>query len=173
MEEKAITLEELLASRDSRRDRQQQLLADSRGLTLVVLTIVMPGSVKRNRRSLVAAEAAVKALCDRFDGHISLFEERDLPTGFEAFILTDLGRDEAKRLACGIEDTHPLGRLFDIDVIAPDGVPVSRTTLGLPQRRCLVCGDDARVCMRLNRHSYDDLLRTIASMIESYERKNV
>lgn len=44
-----VTLNELLASRDSRHAMQQKLLAEHSGKTLVCLTVVMPGSVKRNQ----------------------------------------------------------------------------------------------------------------------------
>lgn len=43
-----ITLEELLKSRDERHAHQMELLKEHEGLTLVCLTVVMPGSVKRN-----------------------------------------------------------------------------------------------------------------------------
>ena len=48
-----------------------------------------------------------------------------------------------------------LGRLLDIDVIAPDGGKISRTEIGLPARRCLLCGNPAPVCARSRAHSAD------------------
>ena len=63
-----VTLNELLASRDARHAMQQQLLADNSGKTLVCLTVVVPGSVKRNHQSLVVAHAAVGAMRDRVGG---------------------------------------------------------------------------------------------------------
>ena len=173
MSEKVITLPQLLRSRDVRHERQLEYLGRYPGKTLVVLTIVMPGSVKRNQLSLAAAKAAVTALLEAFCPTAAVFDTFDLETGYETFIMTSMSQQEAKRTACDIEDTHPLGRLFDIDVFGDDRRPISRTFLGLPGRKCLVCGDDARVCMRLGRHSYDDLTRTIADMIESYERNEL
>ena len=61
-----ITLHELLASRDARHATQQKLLAEHSGKTLVCLTVVMPGSVKRNHQSLCAAHAAVEAMREAF-----------------------------------------------------------------------------------------------------------
>ncbi len=161
-----VTLPELLESRDRRRARQQQWLR--REGSLLVLTIVMPGNVKRDELSLAAAEAAVGGLRTAFQNHILEFEEFDLFTGFEAFARIALTPEETKRIACGIEDTHPLGRLFDIDVIDPQGMPLSRTTLGIAPRKCLMCDNDARVCMRSGAHSYTDLRAHIASMINHY-----
>ena len=48
-----ITLDELLASRDARHAMQQKLMAEHSGKTLVCLTVVMPGSVKRNLQFLL------------------------------------------------------------------------------------------------------------------------
>ena len=53
---------------------------------------------------------------------------RDFNTGFEAFLLTSLGEEDAKRLCVGIEEEHPLGRLMDIDVIGHDGGAVISET---------------------------------------------
>lgn len=168
MTPEAITLPMLLDSRDRRRARQREWLKADPSASLAVLTIVMPGSVKRSGDSLKAADAAVKALRDTFAVNMRRMETFDLITGYEAFMLIDLPREQVKRMTCGIEDTHPLGRLFDIDVFTPDGVPVSRTELGLGPRRCLICGGDARVCMRTGAHSYDDLLSRISRMISEY-----
>lgn len=161
-----ITLEHLLESRDARRQLQQKLLAQHPDRTLLCLTVVMPGNVKRSEQSLKVAAAATDAIRKVF-GEINI--QRDLETGYEAYILTDLPASEAKAAACRIEDTHPLGRLFDIDVIGTDGRPAGRADFGIAPRKCLVCGDDARVCMRLRRHDYKILLDKIARMIDDYE----
>ena len=134
-----ISLDQLLASRDQRWHRQQELLSEHPDETLLCLTVIMPGSVKRNRLSLVVAHAATEALLTTFFDHLTWMEERDLETGFEAYAFTKLPLLEAKRMACRIEEEHPLGRLFDIDVIDPTGTPVSRQSIGAEPRRCLLC----------------------------------
>lgn len=186
-----VTLHELLASRDARHAMQQKLLAEHPGKTLVCLTVVVPGSVKRNRQSLVVAHAAVDAMRSGFgivksyrndckstamneadidttsvsaDGLI----ERDLETGYEAYLLTALPLLEAKRTAVHIEDTHPLGRLFDIDVISADGIPVSRDVVGEKPRRCLVCDREARYCMRMRWHTQEEIWAKIDKLVDSF-----
>ena len=62
-----VTLNELLASRDSRHAMQQKLLAEHSGKTLVCLTVVMPGSVKRSHQSLVVAHVAVEQLIRSYE----------------------------------------------------------------------------------------------------------
>ena len=191
MKNMPITLDELLASRDARHAMQQKLMAEHSGKTLVCLTVVMPGSVKRNQQSLTAAHAAVEAMRKAFavEGNKGLFPlenieapdplvpieslaptllELDLETGYEAYLITPMPLLEAKRIAVNIEDTHPLGRLFDIDIINADGVPVSRDAIGEKPRRCLVCDHEARYCMRMRWHTQEEIWAKINEMVDSY-----
>ena len=165
-----ITLDQLLASREERASFQKELLKSYPGRTLVCLTVIMPGKVKRNQQSLVVAQAAVTALVSAFGSEMLKLELRDLPTGYEAYLVTPLSNEDAKRETCRIEDTHPLGRLFDLDVIDSDGVPVSRESIGLSPRKCLVCDNEARFCMRNRTHTMAELSAKIDEMIEAYVR---
>ena len=186
MKNMPITLDELLASRDARHAMQQKLMAEHSGKTLVCLTVVMPGSVKRNQQSLTVARAAVKAMRKAYNISDDLLPEtelltnelkaeageclveRDLNTGYEAYLITPLPLLEAKRVAVDIEDTHPLGRLFDIDVIDAQGIPVSRDRVGGQPRRCLVCYHEARYCMRMRWHTQEEIWARIKQMTDDY-----
>ena len=162
------SLAEILAARDARRNRQLELLAEYPGKALVVLTVVLPGSVKRNAQSLLIAREACRALTARLGDTVHHHETHDLATGFEGYWLTTLGLDEAKRLAIALEDAHPLGRLFDIDIINPQGVPLSRQHLGMAPRRCLLCSHEARYCMHNRTHTREELLARIAQIVADY-----
>lgn len=156
-----ITLEQLLKSRDRRFAFQQKLLEEYPGSTVVCFTVQLPGPQKRSALSAAIAKAGLEAL----DGVLGpVFETRDLETGFEAYYLVRKAPLEVKRLCCKLEGEHPLGRLMDIDVIGPQG-PVSRTELGLEERRCLLCVQPARVCMRARSHTTEELLRKIEQMV--------
>lgn len=186
MKNMPITLDELLASRDARHAMQQKLMAEHSGKTLVCLTVVMPGSVKRNQQSLTVARAAVEAMRKAYNISDDLLPEtelltnelktetreclveRDLNTGYEAYLITSLPLLEAKRVAVDIEDTHPLGRLFDIDVIDAQGIPVSRDRVGGQPRRCLVCDHEARYCMRMRWHTQEEIWARIKQMTDDY-----
>lgn len=186
MKNMPITLDELLASRDARHAMQQKLMAEHSGKTLVCLTVVMPGSVKRNQQSLTVARAAVKAMRKAYNISDDLLPEtelltnelkietreclveRDLNTGYEAYLITPLPLLEAKRVAVDIEDTHPLGRLFDIDVIDAQGIPVSRDRVGGQPRCCLVCDHEARYCMRMRWHTQEEIWARIKQMTDDY-----
>lgn len=163
-----ITLDMLLESREKRWQLQRQLIQDNPGLTLVCLTVIMPGNVKRNAQSLVVAHAAVEAIQEAFGQSIQRQREQDLSTGYEGYYLVDMSMIACKRLACEIEDNHPLGRLFDIDVINTHVEPVSRSVIGREGRKCLLCDHDARYCMRNHTHTRDELQQKIQQMIEAY-----
>ena len=161
-----ITLQELLDSRDRRARRQGELLSQFPGRALLCLTVQLPGPEKRNALSLEIARAGVEAVEKRFN---PVFEEtNDLETGFEAFFIVDGQPLEVKKAAVEIEDTHPLGRLMDLDVIGPEG-PVGRASIGLQERRCLICEKPARYCMRAGSHTQDELIAKIKQLVSSYE----
>ena len=163
-----ISLDQLLASRDRRWHRQQELLREHPDETLLCLTVIMPGAVKRNRFSLVVAQAATEAMRVAFADSITWMEERDLETGFEAYAFTTHPLLDAKRMACHIEEEHPLGRLFDLDVIDTTGTPVSRSAIGAEPRLCLLCQQEARFCMRNHTHSREELQARIEKIVDEY-----
>lgn len=161
-----VRLSELLESRDKRHALQLELLEQHPTKTLVCMTVIMPGAEKRNDTSLIIARAASIAARAVFGNE---HMERDLPTGYEAYWLAPLPPAEAKRRACSIEETHPLGRLFDLDIILPDGTPMSRQSIGAKPRRCLLCNNEARFCMRNHSHTQEELLARIKELTDSYK----
>ena len=190
-----ITLAELLDSRDKRAKHQKDLLGANPGKSLLCLTVQLPGPEKRNASSLKIAHAGVEAVRKAF---LPLYEElNDLDTGYEAYFLVDLPAEEAKRRTCQIEDSHPLGRLMDIDVLSTtppvsgnyfsqgfaknqfpetstepthtDVEAISRLDIGLEARRCLLCDNEVRYCMRAKLHTKEELLSRIEQMLKEYE----
>ena len=163
-----ITLDQLLSSRDRRHEKQMALLSAHPRHTLVCATVALPGPVKRNAHSLIIANAALTAVLECFRGTLADIEACDLPTGYEIYLTTSVNQLEAKCLCCNIEDTHPLGRLMDLDVLQDDGSPLPRTAVGQSPRRCLLCDHEARYCMRAHTHTHEELHQRIAQMIAEY-----
>ena len=126
----------------------------------------LPGPEKRNALSLKIARAGVEAIEKRFNP--VFMETNDLETGFEGFFVIDGQSLEVKRAAAELEDTHPLGRLMDLDVIGPEG-PIGRADIGLQERRCLICEKPARYCMRAGSHTHEELMAKIKQLVSSYE----
>ena len=161
-----ITLDQLLKARDDRYARQLALTREWPDRTLVCLTVVLPGPVKRDDRSLKVAEAAVAAVRDVF---APVYKELyDLETGYEGYFIVDSPLLDVKKACCEIENEHPYGRLMDLDVIEPVGdtvVPVSRDRVGEEPRRCLLCDRPARECMRAHTHPFVEIVQTIDKIL--------
>ncbi len=164
-----ITLTQLLDSRDARQQKQKELLRRY-SRTLVCLTVVFPGSVKRTENSLIVANAAMAALQQCRDCKFTVIEEHDLDTGFEGYLLSPLSAKETKRITCELEECHPLGRLFDIDVITPECIPIKREDVGFAPRRCLLCDNEVRYCMRNKTHTQKELLSRINEIVDEYQQ---
>lgn len=165
-----ITLEQLLEGRDNRAEHQRSLMAAWPGSALVCLTVQLPGPVKRNHASLVIGGAGLAALLDRFGSVLSHAQVRDLETGYEAFLVVPLPPKMVKRICCDIENTHPLGRLMDIDVVTAGG-PLDRSVVGEGPRKCLLCEQEARFCMRARSHSREQLMDRIREMVSDFENR--
>ena len=69
----SITLTELLASRDARVEHQKELAEKYPRASLICFTVMLPGSVKRDWRSLLIADAGVVAIRQVFGrfGHLA------------------------------------------------------------------------------------------------------
>lgn len=156
-----VTLQQILDNREARADFQKILLRGY-GSALVCFTVNMPGAIKRCAPSLAVFQAGVAALRQRLAGYVIYYKKLDYPTGYEAYFAVDLPAEDLKRMLVELEASHPMGRLMDLDVLRPDGTPVSRSEMGLPRRKCLLCDGDAKACGRSQSHSLEDLWAEIS-----------
>lgn len=168
----AVTLPEMLEARDRRASEQHRLLAGaSEGSSLLSATLAIPGPVK-------TSPVLFRVFCELMDaaevalGGTRVLARTDLggPTGAERLMLVELDGAALKRAMVGVEESHPLGRLIDLDVVGvgPGGnlVPMQRTELGFPARTCLICGGPAKACARSRAHSVEEMQQRIATIIE-------
>ncbi|WP_157967514.1 citrate lyase holo-[acyl-carrier protein] synthase [Cohaesibacter intestini] len=166
----AIDLQALLASRDARAARRASCLAKRRQPT-ITLTLVMPGPVKDSPLIRTIAEVArheTLAMLARRGWGYDIHFNTDLPTGPESLYQVDGDAALLKRALVALEDNHPLGRLWDLDVHDADGQALSRSSVGDPPRRCLVCDADARACGRSRTHALDELWSKIETLYDQW-----
>ncbi|HHV42513.1 MAG TPA: hypothetical protein GXX72_06700 [Clostridiaceae bacterium] len=78
-------------------------------------------------------------------------------------------RQKIKLLLVKIEETDPLGRLFDFDLWY-EGKQIKRSELGLPARRCLICSDFAIICSKEQRHTLRELQLKIDALLRADPR---
>lgn len=171
MEQNArCSLQDMLDARDRRSERQRLHFETTPEATLVVATVVAPGEFKLSPHTDIMARAMIESLKERFAGHILHLEHIAPVSGHEVWLTLDCPMQEAKQIAVGIEDSHMLGRLFDIDVIQADLRPLSRSDVGMQPRKCLLCQNEARLCMRMHKHTPEEINSFIENLIVRYAR---
>ena len=152
-------LHEILAAREQRVQKQQKLLKQH-AAPLLCFTMNIPGPVKFDRDVSIGFHLGTWLLKETLKGRKILhFEANTAVTGCEAFCVVDMPAKELKKLAIELEEIDPIGRLFDMDVLTPDGQKLSREELGYPRRKCLLCDQDAYVCAGRRTHSAEELRR--------------
>ncbi len=161
-----VTLEEVLSNRDARVQRQRDMMSAHPG-GIVSITVNMPGPVKDTADTRSVLQAAVKAVLAASvrGGWLVNFQQiLHLPTGPEALLSTNLAPLSLKKTMIAIEEAHPLGRLFDLDVLDEDGRPLSRSAFGAPERACLLCDRPARECARYRSHGMEELRNAFVAL---------
>ncbi|MDR1431270.1 MAG: citrate lyase holo-[acyl-carrier protein] synthase [Propionibacteriaceae bacterium] len=160
------TLPAVLAARDDRALRQAELHRRS-GEPVVSLTIVSPGPVKQSpaieRLFGLAAKSIAVELAQHgwtAPGRVELHTA----TGPELQLAVAAPAEKLKLAMVRLEDGHPWGRLWDIDVVLPNG-PLSREQLGLPRRRCLICREDAASCSRSRKHGLEQVTAAVSKTL--------
>lgn len=167
---KEASLEEILDARERRREIQRMLL-EKKAASLVSFTLNIPGPVKVFPFAewlFETGDRLIRHLVKTEEGKILYSLENLENTGIEGFYLLDLSAEKIKIRLSIAEENHPLGRLFDFDVLNSRGEKVSRQELGFPQRRCLICGGPAFACGRSRKHSAQEVFSREIQMMKDF-----
>ena len=165
MIEREITLSEILLAREERVAIQNALLSEY-GVPVVSFTMNMAGPVKVTALSHRAFLWGMEQLRLGFrQNRIPVRKERTraLPTGDEGYFAVDVPAQAVKALCVEIEESNPMGRLFDMDVIGLDGRKLERGT----ERSCIVCGKPGRDCASRRLHSVAELQFHTANLLSA------
>lgn len=150
-----VSLPDMLDARERRANKQRELLEKYKK-PMISFTMNIAGPVKdtplirrgfeiglRDLERLLAVEALPCI-------HREVIRE---VTGCEAVLVLDGAPEKIKDLTASLEETTPLGRLYDMDVLDESGEKLQRCS----PRRCLICGEIAQVCARSRAHSVPQL----------------
>ena len=162
-----VSLLEMLDARERRVQHQQALLAQYHK-PLICFTMNIAGPVKDSpliRRGFARGQQLLRQQLFRAGLTPLHTDARCEATGCEAFYVLDAAPLTIKKFTTDIEDATPLGRLFDMDVLRPDGVKVDRQELQLEGRRCLICGGPAKVCSSRRVHTVAELQATTTAIL--------
>jgi holo-ACP synthase len=163
-------LMEILESRELRAKKQIELLTRY-PYTLISFTLNTPGPIKSSGLYTNIHKAGIQHLMkvlQEMDVNIVHMETIEKNTGREGFISVDLDPYQAKKIAAEIEDTHDLGRIFDIDVFDQLHNQLNREAIQLMPRKCLLCDEEALVCMKMKNHTYEELIEKVEEIGNSY-----
>lgn len=146
-------LETVLAGRDGRYRLQRHML--DRWTVVVQTALNVPGFPKRvegDRFLVENVTLSIEKTLGDMGSSPGMVVFMDNGAGFASMIpVSGAEEAEVKRLGVAWETFMDWGRVLDIDVITLSGA-VSRDRLGMPSRRCMVCGGDAKTCARRGRH---------------------
>ena len=127
----------------------------------------IPGPIKTNALIRKAFTIGRDSLLSQL-GHVNavILEalETHEDTGDELLLSVGNVPPEAlKDIAVMIEDSTPVGRLYDIDIINVDGHKLSRTQF----RKCLICSKQAQECARSRTHSVSDMQDAVEKLLQN------
>lgn len=171
----AVSIPELLASRDKRQARQQDWLT-RHSAPLVSFTVVAPGPIKDSaltRRIFNHGLTALLALAEQSAWIVREQTALVSASGPEGLLSIEAPAHDLKLATIELEHSHPLGRLWDIDVLTPEGEILSRRHFALPARRCLLCEQSAADCARGKTHALSDLLTQMEALLHDADSRNI
>ena len=161
MKSYSVDLEQMLRARERRAYIQNTMLRDAGpGQCLVCLTLNIAGDVKRTPMTRMLFNAGVEKMKELGLNSVKEYA-LDEVTGSEAFWLIDEEGTRVQARLEEVEDSFPAARLFDFDVMEPDGVKLSRAA----GRRCLICDAYAAECARSRRHGLGEVKRVTEDLL--------
>ncbi len=167
-----ISLDQLLHAREERAAYIALLRRRHPGACVVSFTLVTPGPVKQTPQTKRLFDAGIQALSRllvRYELVPLAFEAHEKPTGEEAYLAVKTEPGFLKMELCKLEESAPYGRLWDMDVVRPDGTHVGREDVGFAERGCIVCGRAGRACASRRLHPMEEVLAAADELREMVE----
>ncbi|WP_125565221.1 triphosphoribosyl-dephospho-CoA synthase CitG [Companilactobacillus insicii] len=164
----------VLENRDKRVFVQNKLLSQYPSEIVIGAKLNTPGPIKNN-----------SIIKNFFVNQLEVFEDimleeglvffkntewLDAATGPERFYVVEGNAEKVKQVTTDFEESKSYRRLFDLDVLFLNDEEsvqsISRTEIGYPQRKCLICGRTAKECGRSRRHSVEELQSKVSELVE-------
>lgn len=158
-----LSMMALLEAREQRMFRQQVML-DRHHLPLISVSMNIPGPIKRDK----LIELAFDSVLEQLPAAVEL-EVLRADTGCEALLCCNLPAEQLKDLCQQLEEASPIGRLYDLDVLTPEGEKLSRAV----PRTCLICGKPAFPCARSRAHSVEELTAAVWTLLKDHAAKQL
>lgn len=154
---------QILQSREDRALMQEEIIAKHKN-PIISFTLNIPGPIKDNEKYREIHDVGMDLISNTLKEskyNIEYMEKINKTTGPEGYFSINIDPLELKKLTVKIENEHPLGRVFDIDIFDANMKQIGRSALGLGPRKCLICENEAKVCNRSGTHTLEELLKRI------------
>lgn len=156
------SLQDILLAREQRVAKQKELLS-TYNRPLVSFTMNIAGPVKTSALIERGFREGLKQL-ETLGSAILTKEILCENTGCEGYFAVDMDAKALKAFCVKIEESTPLGRLFDMDVLDADGNKLDRED----QRGCIVCGAPGRGCAAGRVHSVPELQASTNKILQQH-----
>lgn len=171
---KIIAMQKML---DAKEKRYYKIKALTEKYNLPVLSFMLniPGEDKNFKEAVDFHKKyieKIKKLLEENEIKILFEDYENLTTGMEYIGVLDGDGREIKKLMMEVEEESIGGRLLDLDIYDKDFSQISRSSLGLSERKCIICDDLARTCIKKERHSQDELEKKVREILKNYKSKN-
>ncbi len=127
-----------------------------------------PGIDKNTTEAKKAFQALKQLLLGKLSKNIIYSKTLSGADGSSILAVANMEPLESKKVAIALETSHPLGRIFDIDIYEGEGESLGREKIGMEPRKCLLCGENARICMRAGNHSLQEVIDSVNHLINDY-----
>lgn len=155
------SLQDILDAREQRSRRQQEWL-DRFGKPLILFSMNIPGPEKDSpfiRATFEDGDRLLRGQLAAAGFSVECSAQEVSAAGCWGIYAVGADPVRLKQLTAQIEESVSAGRLFDMDVLTAAGEKISRESIGLPERRCLLCHQPARLCGRSRAHRLLELLQ--------------
>ena len=163
-----MSYDELRADILAARDRREELVDDavtSSGEAILFASLNIPGPHK-NLGGIGALFVAALQRMRELPGPIRLHREGVDALGRFAVFMAPWPAARVKRACVSLEEEAPAMRLVDLDVYDRGHGRIGRRELGLEPRRCFACARPALECIRLRRHSPEELRSHVDALLD-------
>lgn len=162
-----VTLLEILDAREKRVKVQKRIL-EHNPYPLICFTMNIAGPVKTSPDIVRAFRYGLGELEKRLKGYSVPLRRTDYEnSGPTAYYSVVGDASEIKGICVEIEESLPLGRLFDMDVLEVGGKKLERKL----ERRCIICGAPGKGCSAGRLHSVAELQKETNRIISEHFEK--
>lgn len=146
---------------------EQEKLVEKYKKPIISFMLNIPGIEKSNEKIKRFHKKGINLIKEKIGDKIleETYEEKD--TGIYYLASVDMNGEVLKNEMIEIEE-RDIGRLFDIDVFDENFNQITRSSLNMRPRKCLICDDIARICIKTQKHSYEELVKKTNEIIDSY-----